>query len=141
MKATVVFHGDRGSKTKPHTSRTVVNGVTDKAAAVALGTALGGFTTCNVGRTSVVDYDGGDPSAPGVDANIDERGTIFMKDTDNDSVVRVEIPAWDKTAHPVESQSDGDRIAKADVDAIASAVATATGKNLTGLWGKHTKSS
>lgn len=139
MKGTIVWHGDRGTSSSPHTARSVVNGVTDKTAMTTLATALGAFSLCNRGRASVVDFDAGTPSAPVASANVDEKATIFMKDTATDSVISIEIPSWDTTTHPLEESSEGDRIASADVTAIAAAIATATGKTLTGLWGKHTK--
>lgn len=141
MKSTIVWHGDRGTSKSPHTARSVINGVTDKAAAVTLAGVLDGFSTCNRGRASVVDYDAGTPEAPGVGANVDEKGTVFMKDTATDSTVSVEIPSWDIAGHPLEASSEGDRLAAADVTAIAGAISTATGKTLVGLWGKHTKRS
>ncbi len=139
MKAVISWHGDRGTSGAPHISKSVINGVTDKAALVTLATALGAYTLCNRGRAAVNDYDGGSPSAPGVNANVDERAVIYMKDTADDSIVSITLPAWDVTTKPLDEDSDGDRIATADVTAITALVATATGKTLQGLWGKHIK--
>lgn len=139
MKGTIVFHGDRGTSQSPHTSKAVVNGVTALAALETLAGVLGGYSLCNVGRQSAVDFAAGTPSAPVANANVDERAIIYMRDTANDTVVSVTIPAWDETTYPLEASSEGDRIAAADVTAITAAVATATGKTLVGLWGKHIK--
>lgn len=141
-KGTIVFHGDRGTGKSPHTSKCVVNGVTDKTALVTLSTALSGFTSCNRGRAGFVDFDAGTPSAPGASVNVDERAVIYCKDTVDDSLVSITIPGWDTVAHPLDSaSSEGDRIAAADVAAVAAALAAATGKTLVGLWGKHIKRS
>ena len=139
MKAVINWHGDRGTGRAPHVSKSIINGVSSLAALQALVTDLVGYTTCNRGRASVVDVDGGTPTPPGVDANVDERAVIYLKDNTADSIIQLTIPAWDTTGHPLDSGSEGDRIATADVVAIAASVATATGKSLVGMWGKHIK--
>lgn len=139
MRGTIVWHGDRGTSKSPHTGKTVVNGAIGKTELVTYATTLEGYTACNRGRASVADFDAGTPSAPGADVNVDERGIIYMKDEVQDSVIVQTIPGWDTTGKPLVASSEGDRIADADVTAIAAAYATCTGKTVTGLWGKHIK--
>jgi hypothetical protein len=139
MKGTIVWVGDRGTSKSPHTGKSIVNDVTDKAALVTLRTALAAYVDCNAGRASVVDFDSGTGSAPGVDANVDERAIIYMKDPSDDSVKSITLPAWDVVTYPLDASSEGDRIAAADVAAITALINTATGNSYVGLWGKHIK--
>lgn len=139
MRGAIQWHGDRGTGKEPHTSKSIISGVIGKTELVTLATGLSAYTDCNRGRASVNDFDGGTPSAPGTTVNVDERAVIYMKDTVNDSIVTITIPAWDKVTNPLEEGAEGDRIAAADVSAITALVATATGKTLVGLWGKHVK--
>lgn len=76
---------------------------------------------------------------PAAAANVDERAIIYMKDAATDSVVSVTLAAWDEVTYPLDAAGEGDRIAAVDVTAITALIATATGKTLTGLWGKHIK--
>ena len=139
MKGTIVFHGDRGTNHSPHTSKAVVNDVTDKAALVTLADSLAGFSLCNRGRASVADADVGTPSAPAAAANVDERAVIFFKESSEENYRSITIPAWDVVSHPLEASSEGDRIAAADVAAVVAAINTATGKSYQPGWGKHIK--
>jgi hypothetical protein len=139
MRGTIVWHGDRGTGKAPHTGRSTIKGVTDKAALLTLAAALAVYTTCNRGRASVNDFDGGTPSAPGVDANVDERAELYFYWEEEDSVVSLTIPSWDTATYPLDPASEGDRIVAADVNAIAALMATATGRTYSGLWGKHIK--
>lgn len=139
MRGNIVWHGDRGTGSAPHTSKSVLNGVIGLAELVTLSNGLAAYVDCNRGRASVNDFDGGTPSAPAADANTDERAIIYMKDTGTDAVVSISLPAWDTTTYPLDEGADGDRIAAADVAAITALIATATGKTLVGLWGKHVK--
>jgi hypothetical protein len=141
MRGTIIWHGDRGTSQSPHTSKSVLNGVIGLTEMTTLATGLAAYTDCNRGRASVNDFDSGTPTAPGADVNVDERAVIYMKDTADDSVVSITIPGWDTTTYPLDPATEGDRLVAADVAAIAALVATATGKSLTGLWGKHIKKS
>lgn len=139
MRGSIVWHGDRGTGKSPHTSRSTINGITSQAAMVTLATALAAYTDCNLGRHSTNDYAAGTPSAPGADVNVDERAVIYMHDSDTDSQIPLTIAGWDTVTYPLVASSEGDRINATDVAAITALVATATGKTLTGVYGKHIK--
>lgn len=139
MRGTIVWHGDRGTGKSPHTSKSTINGVIGQAELLVLAGVLAGYTNANRGRASVNDFDAGTPTAPGTDVNVDERAVIYMKDSGTDGVIPLTLAGWDTTGFPLDPADEGDRIAGADVTAITAAVATATGKTLVGMYGKHIK--
>ena len=82
-KGVVVWKGDWGQP-ESHLSKGVFRAVTDAAALTALvhkTTGLGQYTDCNIYAehfNSVVESGTG---APGVDANVDVKAMIVLKDT------------------------------------------------------------
>jgi hypothetical protein len=138
MLGTIQWKGDRGNPDSKHFSRSKVKNVTDFAALEVLVTALSAFTLCNAARRSVSEWGAGTATPPGVGANIDERAIIYFQDPAGDTH-SITIPAWDETTYPLDPESEGDRIADADVAAIVSAINTATGITHVALWGKHIK--
>lgn len=139
MRGVIVWYGDRGTGKSPHRSKSVLNGVIGLTELVTLATGLAAYTDCTRGKASVTDFDSGSTAAPGADINVDERAVIYMKNTATDSVIPLTLAGWDTTTYPLVASAEGDRINPTDVAAITALVATATGKTLTGMYGKHVK--
>jgi len=96
---------------------------------------LADFTKCNVAsRVLSQESDLGDTTPPGVGANTDKRGVYVLRDDDSGQEIEVVIPAI-KDALIDTSAPEGDRIISADVASMASQVATATGKTISGIYG------
>ncbi len=131
-KGVIVFRGDSGNPTT-HYSKTQVEGVTDDTALGTLATALAGYSDANMAKRSHITNTAGTDASPGTGANVDWKGIIYFRDSSDLSVHSVTIPAIKATS--VDSQPEGDRVLAATVTAVTAAIATATGKTLTGLYG------
>lgn len=131
--------GDYGTGDQPHVTGSRIDQILGDAELVTLATGLGAYTLCNNASRSVNTSTSVNPAAPSASANVDEKGIIYMRDTVTNKTISVTIPAWDVASKPLDPTGAGDRILKADVDAITALVATATGRTLVGVWGKHIK--
>lgn len=138
-KAIITLLGDRGAARQPHKSRAIVSGVTDKAAADTLATALAAYTNCTIDKVTFVDEVNKAASPPGADVSIDERGVVYYNDADDGNQRSITLAGWDLTGKPIDELETGDRIKSVDVAAIVALINTATGKTHTPGWGKHVK--
>jgi len=131
----VVWVGDRGRGRRPHMARNTFRGPLGMTELGAIATGLADFTKCNVAsRVLSQESDLGDTTPPGVGANTDKRGVYVLRDDDSGQEIEVVIPAI-KDALIDTSAPEGDRIISADVASMASQVATATGKTISGIYG------
>lgn len=138
--ASYTIHGDAGTGRSPHKSVIRIDMKTEVSDLTKLNTfrtELEKYTLANVGKTSLAWSSINNPTAPGVSANLDDQGTIYMQDSNGDPV-EITISAWDRTAYPPVLESEGLRLPKTTIDAIASALSTLTGKTLMAVWGKIT---
>lgn len=140
-KGVVVWMGDWG-RPESHLSKGVFRAVTDAAALTALvhkTTGLGQYTDCNIYAehfNSVIESGSG---APGVDANVDIKAQIVLKDTADGSIVKFLIPAPKSTMF--EMQGQGERVTAAVLAEIVTLMNTATGNTYIGLYGKKLQKS
>jgi hypothetical protein len=139
-KGVITFRGDLGNPPNNY-SRTMIEGVTDAAALATLVSALETHTLCNVAKTSFNAIVAGTDAAPGASANVDNKGTIFMRDPTNLHLVKVSLPAPVDADFEEISGSLGERYTAAALTAIVTAINTATGNSYTALYGTRTQKS
>ena len=132
-KGVIVWQGDYGQP-ESHLSKGSFRDVTDAAALDTLATALLAYTDCNVYAKHFNSITETGSAAPGVDANVDEKAMIVMKDSADGSVAKFLIPAPVSTMF--EMQDQGDRVTAVALAAIVAAVNAATGKTYVGMYGK-----
>jgi len=127
---TFVFDGAIGNQ-----SKTVVQCISDMAAAGTLRTFLEAHTDGKVNAVSFSDrvvYDG----VPGVTSNTDEIGVVYMQDIDTGNVIRVSIPAIKGAdTEQVPGRDGGRRTTDAFNALLKAAMETATGRDFRMLYG------
>lgn len=128
----ITWRGDAG-RPESHLGRSRVRNVTDAAALTTLATALLAHTDCNCASTSLVSSTEVNNVAPGVDANVDQKGIVFFKDSADGSVHRINFPA--PVAADYTLQDVGQRYTNTAGTAIIGFINTATGKTFTFLYG------
>jgi hypothetical protein len=128
----ITFVGDSG---KPEDNKVSMNidGITSDAALATLATALATHTNCNVASRTFIQEFFDDDTAPGTDENVDRYAEIRMRDTDNGKSRRMGLPC--PVPADVEVVDRGERMTPSALGTIVSAVAVATGKNLSGVVG------
>jgi hypothetical protein len=135
MKVTILWRGDMGSPPS-HYARTVVNGVTDSAAALAMGTALIDHTKCNLGKRSestlTIVNDIPPEGTPPV--NVDRRGIVYFQNPVDFAVKRLTLPS--PADADIEDAEGGERYTSVAGTAIVGIINTATGASYNFLWGK-----
>jgi hypothetical protein len=131
-KGVLIFRGDTGNP-RSHYSKTQIEGVSDDTALGTLATALAAYSDANMAKRSFVSNTIGTDVAPVADANVDYKGIAYFRDSSDLSVHSITIPAIKSSAVIV--KDEGDRITDAAMTAIVAAIATATGKTLTPLYG------
>lgn len=132
-KAVISFRGDYG-RPRSNYAKTSVKFVTTDAAAGTLATALATYSDANLAKRSFITETSGTDSAPGSAVSMDTKGVIWLKDTADNSIVTVSIPALKATAWEIKDA--GKRITSTVLTAVQSAMNTATGKTYTALYGK-----
>ena len=133
MKATITLQGDIGSPQTSQRGKTVVNDVTDLAAAQQLNTDIELYSNCVKSATSVTDSDYLVVSRPGLGANVDRKGVIVLQEVGTGKIRQVTIPAIKGTA--TTDEEGGERVIQAVRDDIASKVGAATGKTFVAVDG------
>jgi hypothetical protein len=137
-KGIIVWKGDLGSPPN-NFAKSTIEGVTDDAALSALATALLAHSDCVVARRSFNAVTGVTTTAPGVSANVDNKCTVFMQDPSTLHTISLEIPAVKAASMEVVDNAEFERMTAAALALVVAAVNTATGKSLTGLYGKANK--
>ena len=137
-KGVIVWQGDYGQP-ESHLSKGVFRDVTDAAALDTLATALLAYTDCNVYAKHFNTVTETGSAAPGVDANVDEKAMIVMKDSADGKVIKFLIPAPVSTMFEIQGQ--GDRVTDVALAAIVAAINTATGNTYVGMYGKKLQKS
>lgn len=132
-KGVIMWQGDYG-KPEANIVKGIYREVTDAAALDTLATALLAHTDCNVYAKHYNSVTETGSSAPGVDANVDEKAQIVLKDSSNGKIIKFLIPA--PVAADFELVGQGERMTSVALTAIVSALNTATGKTYIGLYGK-----
>lgn len=128
----VTWRGDAG-RPESHLGRSRIRNVTDDTALATLVTTLLTHTDCNAASRSLVESTEINNTAPGVDANVDQKGIVFFKDSADGSVHRISLPAPVSTDY--ELLDVGLRYTSTAGTAIITAINTATGKTFTFLYG------
>jgi len=137
-KGSIIYLGDYGVP-ESNKTKSVFRDVTDDAALSTLATALVAYSDAVIaGRSFSAQTDSG-ASPPGVDANMDVKAQITLRDSDDGRIIRFLIPSPDNAIFDAVGQ--GDRVNAVTLAAIATAVSTATGKSYVGLYGKKIQKS
>jgi hypothetical protein len=137
-KGIIVWKGDLGSPPN-NFAKTTIEGVTDDIALATLAAALLNHSDCVVARRSFNSVTGVPGGSPGVSANVDNKCTVYMQDPATLHTVSLEIPAVKAASMEIVDNAEFERMTAAALAAIVSAVNTATGKSLIGLYGKANK--
>jgi hypothetical protein len=131
-KGVIIFRGDSGTP-KSNYAKTIIDGVTDDAALLSLQTVIAGHTKANIAKrafstlTTVVDDE------PGAGALVDRKAVCYFKDTTTLHTISLTISApADASCEVVD---DGERVTDAAMEALRGALANATGRTLTALYG------
>ena len=132
-KGIVIWRGDYG-RPRAHYSKSIIKFVLTDAALGVLGTALAPLSDANYAKRSYITETGATDSAPGAAVSMDTKGVIWFKDTADNSIITLTIPALKSTAWEVTDA--GKRVTAAALATIVAAVNTATGKTYTALYGK-----
>lgn len=133
-KAVITWRGDFGNPDTNYT-KTIIKGVTSEQAFITLLGVLDGYSLANVARRSYNAIAEVQDAAPDADADMDAKLIVVMKDTVADSILKMNIPAPIMANFTNEGQ--GLRLDVTELATIVGAVATATGKTLTGLYGYY----
>lgn len=132
-KATIIWRGDSGSP-RGHYAKSQVWDVSDSTALDTLASTLVSHTGCHLARTLYPTKTTINDVAPGAGVNVDRKAVIFIRDEADGKTFSQEYPA--PVPADTETVPEGERLTSAAVAAITALIATATGKTLTGLWGK-----
>jgi hypothetical protein len=132
-KGVIVWLGDYGVP-ESHITKNLFREVTDSAALDTLATALSAYTDAVVFTKNFNSVNELGTAAPGVDACMDRKAQITLRDAATGTPLKFLIPA--PKASIEEKTGSGDRVNAATMTAIAAAVSAATGKTLTPLHGK-----
>lgn len=131
-KAVIVWRGDFG-RPPNHYAQTVVKKVTNWAAMTTLTTALQAYSDCNCVSGAWQEIWPQTDALPGVDANVDRRATIYMRNPTTLGVCSITIPA--PATSIVEGTAEGERVTDAACAAIVALINTATGESYAALYG------
>lgn len=139
-KGVITWRGDLGNPDNNY-SRSTFEGVTDATAMGVLVTALASHSDCNVAKQSFNSVTSGTDSGPGVGANVDVKGNIFMRDPVTLHLVKASLPAPVDADFESIAGTQGERYTAAALTAIVGAINTATGKSYVALYGTKTQKS
>ena len=91
-KGVIIWQGDAG-KPEAHLSKGLFREITDAAALDTFATGMLAHTDCNVYAKHFNSVTETGSSAPGVDANVDVKGMVVVKDSADGSIHKFMIPA------------------------------------------------
>jgi len=131
-KGVIIFRGDSGTP-KSNYAKTIIEGVTDDAALLALTTVVAGHTKANIAKRAFSTLTTGTDAEPGAGALVDRKAICYFRDTTTLHVITMTISAPADAS--VEVTDDGERVTDAAMESLRAALATATGKTLTALYG------
>jgi hypothetical protein len=133
-KAVIIWRGRFGGQDN-HYGKTLIRDVTADAALVTLIGVLDGLTSANVAKRSFNAVNEVLDEAPATGGDMDAKLVIVMKDTATDLPTKLSIPA--PLDADFEETTQGLRLTAALLASTVTAVNTATGRTLTGLYGYY----
>jgi hypothetical protein len=134
-KGVIVWRGDLGSPPN-NFSKTTIEGVSDDAALATLAGVMSAHSDCNPARRSFNAVTAMTNEAPGVSANVDEKGLIYFQDPTNLHTLSTELPAPKSTSREEIAGTKFERLTETCLSDIVTAINTATGNSYTALYGK-----
>lgn len=139
-KGVITWKGDLGNPDQNY-SRSTLENVTDSTAWGTFMAAIAAHSDCNIAKHSYNAVTAGTDTPPGVAANVDKKGTIYMRNPTNLHLVKFSIPA--PKAADVESipGTKGERYTAVALAAIVGDINTACGTSYTALYGTVTQKS
>lgn len=139
---TVTFRGNVG-RPETHTLKSSVSDVLDMNAGDVLSLVLSDMSTCAIQQSSFnqITLVAADPAL--FVGNVDRRAVCHFREEATGEMIRVTIPDPVATYNSLpftEFKDQGERVTAAGMNALAAALATATGKEIIALYGKVTQS-
>jgi hypothetical protein len=131
-KGVVIFRGDSGTP-KSNYAKTIIEGVTGDGALATLQGVIEGHTKANIAKRAFSTLTTVNDNEPGVGALVDRKAVCYFKDLSNLHVITLTISApADASCEVID---DGERVTDAAMEDLRAALAAATGKTLTALYG------
>lgn len=135
-KGSFVFKGDKG-KPNSHTTKAIVDGVTDDAALVVLQAVMQTHTQTVLQQRTFATITSVSTTAPGLDINVDLKAVYYFKNPTTFKVHSLTLPAPPPLDY--ELTDNGERVKAATVAEVVAAIAVATGVSYIPLYGVITQ--